>query len=191
MNMDLYIKKVTKQLHRDLRISSQSLHSMNAIIQYTLQGIMNTANALKTDEKTLTPKTLIACTRLFFEDELANHAVVEGFKSVNNAKKQSSRDSKRKTRESKARIIFSISKVEKMMVKLSLYERKSNLSAVYLATALEYICAEVLEIAGNKTIRAKRKTITPADITSAIVNDPELNKLFANFTTTTIASKRY
>eukprot|EP01047_Picozoa_sp_COSAG01_P045908 COSAG01_NODE_4265_length_5197_cov_29.434876_5_plen_146_part_00 len=53
---------------------------------------------------------------------------------------------------------------------------------VYLAAVLEYLCAEVLELAGNCARDRKRHRIVPRDIFLAFRNDEELNKLLGSVT---------
>ncbi len=55
-------------------------------------------------------------------------------------------------------------------------------SAVLLAGAVEYLAAEMLELAGNVTHDFKCKTITPRHIFLAFENDQELQELFKNVT---------
>lgn len=55
-------------------------------------------------------------------------------------------------------------------------------SPVYLAAVLEYLVAEVMELAGFSARDNKRKRIKPRDITLAIRNDAELSQLLQHVT---------
>lgn len=75
----------------------------------------------------------------------------------------------------KSGLIFPPSRAEKFLRK---YKRRVGSSApVYFAAVLEYIAAEILELAGNAARDDKKKTISNRHMFMAIENDEELARM--------------
>jgi histone H2A len=58
--------------------------------------------------------------------------------------------------------------------------RVSETAPVYMAAAIEYICAEIIELAGIAASNERKKTISPLHIKKAVIEDEELSKLMRN-----------
>ena len=71
------------------------------------------------------------------------------------------------------------------MLRKGRYTKRVGLGApVYLAAVLEYLTAEILELAGKVASQHKKKRITPRAVTLAVRHDEELSQLLGNVTFT-------
>ncbi|GAA5825699.1 hypothetical protein JCM11251_000341 [Rhodosporidiobolus azoricus] len=82
----------------------------------------------------------------------------------------------------KAGLTFPVGRVRKYLKAGHYASRIGKGSAVYLAAVLEYLVAEVLELAGNAASDNRKKRIIPRHIQLAVRNDEELNRLLAHVT---------
>ena len=89
---------------------------------------------------------------------------------------------KSKTRSSRAGLQFPVGRVHRLLKKGNYCERVGSGAAVYQTAVLEYLCAEVLELAGNAARDNKKSRIIPRHLQLAIRNDEELNKLLSGVT---------
>lgn len=89
---------------------------------------------------------------------------------------------KAKTRSSRAGLQFPVGRVHRLLRKGNYSERVGAGAPVYLAAVLEYLTAEILELAGNAARDNKKTRIIPRHLQLAIRNDEELNKLLGRVT---------
>ena len=89
---------------------------------------------------------------------------------------------KSKSRSSRAGLQFPVGRIHRLLRKGNYAERVGAGAPVYLAAVMEYLAAEVLELAGNAARDNKKTRIIPRHLQLAIRNDEELNKLLAGVT---------
>jgi histone H2A len=202
-NFYTYIYKVLKQVHPDTGISQEAMNEMNFLVHYTFDKLMDSANQflLSSSHVTMSSRDIQSAIRLAFPGELAKHAVSEGTKAVTKFTSSiytakgygdanygqidangKAKKAKPIMRSSRAGLQFPVSRVDNM-IRRFIPGREGRLGAgapVYFTAVLEYLAAEILELAGNAARDNKRVRITTRHITLAIENDEELKRLFGS-----------
>ena len=86
------------------------------------------------------------------------------------------------SRSSKAGLQFPVGRMARYLRQGGFAKRVGAGAPVYMAAVLEYLTAELLELAGNAAKDNKRSRVTPRHIQLAIRNDEELNKFLSGVT---------
>ncbi|GAA5884603.1 hypothetical protein JCM16303_003677 [Sporobolomyces ruberrimus] len=82
----------------------------------------------------------------------------------------------------KAGLVFPPTRIKRYLKRGHYSERLNAGAPIFLAAVLEYMTAEVLELAGNAALDNKKQRITPRHIQLAVRHDEELNRLLAGVT---------
>ncbi|XP_078284508.1 core histone macro-H2A.2 isoform X2 [Rhinoraja longicauda] len=86
------------------------------------------------------------------------------------------------SRSTRAGVIFPVGRMMRYLRKATFKYRIGMGAPVYLAAVIEYLAAEILELAGNAARDNKKSRITPRHILLAVANDEELNQLLKGVT---------
>ncbi|KZV98120.1 histone-fold-containing protein [Exidia glandulosa HHB12029] len=84
------------------------------------------------------------------------------------------------SRSHKAGLQFPVGRIHRLLKKGHYAQRVGAGAPVYLAAVLEYLAAEILELAGNAARDNKKARIVPRHLQLAIRNDEELNRLLGD-----------
>ncbi|MES1913803.1 MAG: hypothetical protein MHM6MM_005960 [Cercozoa sp. M6MM] len=91
-------------------------------------------------------------------------------------------EGKKMTRSARAGLSFPVGRLSRFLREGRYAPRVGAGAPVYVAAILEYLCAELLELAGNAARDNKRQRIVPRHIQLAVRNDEELNQLLSHVT---------
>lgn len=87
-----------------------------------------------------------------------------------------------KSRSAKAGLTFPVGRLARHLKKGRFAKRIGSGAPVYVAAVLEYLTAELLELAGNAAKDNKKNRIVPRHICLAVRNDEEFNKYMGKAT---------
>jgi histone H2A len=88
--------------------------------------------------------------------------------------------SRQSSRSSKAGLTFPVGRIARLLKKGRYADRVGSGAPVYLAAVLEYLVAEILEVAVMITRQKKKSRIIPRFIFLGLKEDQEFKKLFAS-----------
>ena len=180
-NFKLYIHRVMKQIHPNLGICSKTMNSLNDIICDLESKLCEQAIDLckKNKSVTLTARDIQGSTVLLLPGQLSKHAVSEGTKALQKfSVSKSGSVSKPKTISKRSGLTFPAGSTVRHLKSCFPFGRVQPAAGVYLAAVLEYITAEIVELAGNATRDHNRVRISNRHIGLGIMQDEELYKLF-------------
>ncbi|XP_077024428.1 histone H2A-Bbd type 1-like [Tamandua tetradactyla] len=84
------------------------------------------------------------------------------------------------SRSSRAELQFPVSRVDRILRESHYAHRLSPSTPVFLAGVLEYLTANILELAGNEACNNQKRRITPEHVERAVDNNPQLSRVFGD-----------
>jgi histone H2A len=177
---EIYISKVLKQISATNGITNNAKQQLNSAMCHTLKYISSLILKLTISgrKKTISVKEVENSLKIVLSGELLNCALEEGNKSCLNIS-SSSAENINLSRQQKASIIFPPSVVEKFLRNFGSSKIMVNsLAPVFLASVIEFISYEILELSVNFCKENKHNRITIRDLELSVRSDVELNLLF-------------
>ncbi|XP_055611520.1 uncharacterized protein LOC129758101 [Uranotaenia lowii] len=166
------VREIAQDFKTDLRFQSSAVMALQEASEAYLVGLFEDTNlcAIHAKRVTIMPKDIQLARRIRGEPKMSGRG--KGGKVKGKAKSRSSR----------AGLQFPVGRIHRLLRKGNYAERVGAGAPVYLAAVMEYLAAEVLELAGNAARDNKKTRIIPRHLQLAIRNDEELNKLLSGVT---------
>lgn len=181
---EYYLPQILAQANQhDLRMSGPAKKILNDLLE-KLSDKISASSAVFVDncrKRTVSSREVQSAVRVILPKELIRYAVSAGTGAVMRFSSENSKGVKGERREVKARLVLPVSRAEaNLRAQLEeLGEYRVNYGApVYLAAVLEYLAAEILEIAGDNALDEDSQVVSEQNIKEAIKNDEDLNELF-------------
>ncbi|XP_037928733.1 histone H3.v1-like [Teleopsis dalmanni] len=150
------VREIAQDFKTDLRFQSSAVMALQEASEAYLVGLFEDTNlcAIHAKRVTIMPKDIQLARRIRGERSRSNRAGLQ----------------------------FPVGRIHRLLRKGNYAERVGAGAPVYLAAVMEYLAAEVLELAGNAARDNKKTRIIPRHLQLAIRNDEELNKLLSGVT---------
>jgi len=149
------IQRVLKQVHPETQITKDAKKNINNKIHAIIKNIV--------DGKYVKLEDIRKRTIDILKGELAKHALREGNKMIANPNYYHGQN------------IY-----KRCIRKTMMYLSKQNVdekAVLFMAAVIEYLIAEIIELAGNNTRNHRRGRINTYDVSLAIIDDDELQQL--------------
>ena len=187
MSLATYIKLIQKAVHPELSFTGNSLQTLELLVGIVLLKFYTTVNLLLQNEdcKTVKDRHISFAVISVLPGAIAKYArgdiamaLTEYATNKAGHDADKSQEKKPMSKHDLAGLKMSVSRIDTGLRANVLADRISDKASIALAAAIEYLVAEIVELAGNSTRDDKRVRITTRDIKLVIGSDEELSDLF-------------
>ena len=186
---DVYIHRVVKKTLPEAVGMSKDFASQ---LSFILNAVCNNV-AMKCRElcsmqksKTISSSCVGSSVRNVLPGELLHHAIKEGAKAVTKFESCASKSKTKVSRGEKAGLLFSVSRVEKILRSQACNLRVSSKAEVFLTAVIEYLCTEFVEISQKQLEGLKKKRMNARSLFNAQASDDELGALMKRVNVTVL-----
>ncbi|UYV80980.1 HIST1H2AA, partial [Cordylochernes scorpioides] len=181
--LQLPVGRIHRMLRRGKyadRIGAGAPVYLAAVIEYLVAEILELAgNAARDNKKSrIIPRHL----QLAIQNDEELSRLLKGVTIAQGGGAKHITTATKKSRSSRAGLQLPVGRIHRMLRRGKYADRIGAGAPVYLAAAIEYLVAEILELAGNAARDNKKSRIIPRHLQLAIQNDEELSRLLKGVT---------
>lgn len=179
----VYIYRLLKEIHPDHGISSNAMIILSRICLFVIRRYATECSSLliSANKKVVDVSTICAATFIIYGNtnvigDIFPNAIIKLIE-ISLDKYENYTGGKEKMRqEHKAGLQISVSRVKKIYKAANANSKSiSNSSAIAIATSLQYLLSEIIELSGNASRDNKKTRINPRHLMLAIGYDAELS----------------
>ena len=175
------LKKFLKKIYNNYTVDKESLRLLNQICLKLIKIFsLKTTLIVNHNKKIITDKDVEAVVKIVIPGLLCEEMIKKARTAIDKYKSFSSEEKKGRVLQStKAGIMFPVARIGNMF-KNHNELKKSVLVDIYMASVLEYIMIEIIDLSIERT-KDFKKRITPDHMMFAIRNDAEITQLLKDF----------
>ncbi|XP_048842250.1 uncharacterized protein LOC125715064 [Brienomyrus brachyistius] len=171
------VREIAQDFKTDLRFQSSAVMALQEASEAYLVGLFEDTNlcAIHAKRVTIMPKDIQLARRIRGERVFLENVIRDAVTYTEHAKRKTV---------TAMDVVYALKRQGRTLLlrKGNYAERVGAGAPVYLAAVLEYLTAEILELAGNAARDNKKTRIIPRHLQLAVRNDEELNKLLGGVT---------